>query len=357
MSFIWAFVAFAALIILHEFGHFIAAKAVGMRVERFSLFFPPAVVKLRRGETSYEVGAIPLGGFVKITGMNPEEEIAPDVLPRAYFKQPVWKRVVTIAAGPAMNVLIAIVLIFVLFAFVGVTRAVPTIEGVDKAGVAAKQIRAGDKLISVNGVGGEPADLIAALNATGCAGGAKIDGCLAEKRSTIEIDRGGRRLSFAVRPRYDAKNDRLRIGLTFGSAAVTEPVGEAAGHTLSGIWNVTKMTLALPARVFDAEKRKEISSAVGGYERTRAAFQTDAELVIQMIALISLSLAIINLFPFLPLDGGHIFWALAEKVRGRPIPTAVLERSSVIGIALIAMLFVVGLTNDIDRFRNGGFGP
>jgi regulator of sigma E protease len=73
--------------------------------------------------------------------------------------------------------------------------------------------------------------------------------------------------------------------------------------------------------------------------------------------LISLSLAIINLFPFLPLDGGHIFWALAEKVRGRPIPVPVLERASVIGLALIAMLFVIGLSNDIDRFRNGGFGP
>src|SRR3990167_5317118 len=114
MSFFFAFVAFAMLVILHEFGHFIAAKAVGMRVERFSLFFPPALFKIKRGETSYEIGAIPLGGFVKITGMNPEEEISPEVLPRAYFRQPVWKRVVTITAGPAMNILIAFVLVFVL---------------------------------------------------------------------------------------------------------------------------------------------------------------------------------------------------------------------------------------------------
>ncbi|MBI5310766.1 MAG: site-2 protease family protein, partial [Actinobacteria bacterium] len=91
MSFLLAFTAFAMLVILHEFGHFIAAKAVGMRVERFSLFFPPAILKLQRGETSYEIGAIPLGGFVKITGMSPEEEIEEAVLHRAYHRQPVWK--------------------------------------------------------------------------------------------------------------------------------------------------------------------------------------------------------------------------------------------------------------------------
>ena len=103
---------FAALIILHEFGHFTAAKAVGMRVERFFLFFPPAIAKFRRGETEYGIGAIPLGGFVKITGMNPEEKLPEEVAPRAYYRMPVWKRIVVIAAGPAMNLLIAFVLLF-----------------------------------------------------------------------------------------------------------------------------------------------------------------------------------------------------------------------------------------------------
>src|SRR3954453_2129798 len=101
-----AFVGFSALIMLHEFGHFAAAKAVGMRVEKFSLFFGPMLVKVRRGETVYGIGPIPLGGFVKITGMNPREELAPEVATRAYFAQPVWKRVVVIAAGPAVNFVI-----------------------------------------------------------------------------------------------------------------------------------------------------------------------------------------------------------------------------------------------------------
>ena len=100
MSYVLAAAGFAALIILHEFGHFTAAKAVGMRVERFFLFFPPAIVEVRRGETEYGIGAIPLGGFVKITGMNPEEKLPPEVAPRAYYRMPVWKRIVVIAAGP-----------------------------------------------------------------------------------------------------------------------------------------------------------------------------------------------------------------------------------------------------------------
>ena len=112
MSWVLTIAGFAALIILHELGHFTAAKATGMRVERFFLFFPPKVVSVRRGETEYGIGALPFGGFVKITGMNPDEDLPPEVAPRAYYHQPVWKRIVVISAGPAMNLLVAFVLLF-----------------------------------------------------------------------------------------------------------------------------------------------------------------------------------------------------------------------------------------------------
>src|SRR5438477_9754045 len=115
MPYILAFLGFAFLIIAHEAGHFAAAKAVGMRVERFSLFFGPMVVKMRRGETEYGIGPIPLGGYVKISGMNPREELPPEVEPRAYYNQPPWKRIVVILAGPAVNLVIAFVIIWALF--------------------------------------------------------------------------------------------------------------------------------------------------------------------------------------------------------------------------------------------------
>ena len=115
MSYLLAFVGFSLLIILHEFGHFAAAKKVGMRVERFSLFFPPHIWKRKRGETEYAIGTIPLGGYVRISGMSPHEELPEEVQSRAYLNMPVWKRIVVIAAGPLMNILIALLIFVALF--------------------------------------------------------------------------------------------------------------------------------------------------------------------------------------------------------------------------------------------------
>ena len=126
VSWLLAFLGFAALIILHELGHFTAAKAVGMRVERFSLFFPPLLARVRRGETEYAIGSIPLGGYVKITGMNPAEEIPPEVAHRAYYRQPVWKRIVVIGAGPAVNIALAFVLLTAYLLIWGTPVSTPT---------------------------------------------------------------------------------------------------------------------------------------------------------------------------------------------------------------------------------------
>src|SRR5436305_4076256 len=114
MSYFLAFAGFAALIILHEAGHFAMAKAVGMRVERFSLFFGPMLWSFKRGETEYGIAAIPLGGYVRITGMNPREEIPPEAVGLAYYNQPVWKRIVVILAGPGVNLAIAFVIVWAL---------------------------------------------------------------------------------------------------------------------------------------------------------------------------------------------------------------------------------------------------
>ncbi|MDQ3719457.1 MAG: site-2 protease family protein, partial [Actinomycetota bacterium] len=123
LSIVLAALGFMALVVLHEMGHFFAAKAVGMRVEKFSLFFPPSLFKHKRGETEYALGAIPLGGYVKITGMNPSEDLPDEVRTRAYYSQPVWKRVVVIAAGPLVNLVLAFVLLFVFFAAIGAETA------------------------------------------------------------------------------------------------------------------------------------------------------------------------------------------------------------------------------------------
>ena len=121
------------------------------------------------------------------------------------------------------------------------------------------------------------------------------------------------------------------------------------------MWRVTRLTVSAIAHIFQPEQRKQLTSVVGASKVTEQAFNQDASSALSLLALISLSLAIINLFPFLPLDGGHIFWALAEKVRGRRIPFEVMERASVVGFVLILLIFVIGLSNDISTLTGKGF--
>ena len=360
MSYVLAFLGFAVLIILHEAGHFVAAKAVGMRVERFSLFFGPLILKRQRGETMYGIGVIPLGGYVKITGMNPNEEIPPEVVNRAYYNQPVWKRIVTILAGPFVNILIAFVLIWVLLLSNGQQNVVATqqVALVAKSTPAAAVLKPGDKVVSVDGVGGSEAAIRGQIESHHCAG-VPVNGCLAATPAHLVVRRDGRLISVSARPRYVAADKRVELGFDFGSrvAGTTYPsVGSAASSSLSYMWFVTHTTVGTIARIFEPKDRRQISSVVGGYTVTQESFAQSTTRALEVLALISLSLGVINLFPFLPLDGGHVFWALAEKVRGRRIPFSVMERAGVVGFALIILLFVIGLSNDISTLSGKGFG-
>jgi regulator of sigma E protease len=358
VSWILAFVGFAALIILHELGHFAAAKAVGMRVERFSLFFPPLAWKIKRGETEYAIGTIPLGGYVKITGMNPAEDIPPEHADRAYYKQPVWKRVVVIAAGPLVNILVAFAIFFGLFVVKGQVVSSSAVSGVQNGSAAQGVLKPGDRIVAVDGVKGDPAVLRQNIGQHTCATGAKVDQCVAATAAAVTVVRDGKTQVLEIRPRYNKAEGRMLIGFTFDYKYDTLGPGTAASQSVTGMWNVTTATVSSIGRLFySSEARKQVSGVVGSYETTRQSFKADdLDLALQILALISLSLAIVNLFPFLPLDGGHIFWALAEKVRGRPIPFRVMEQASYVGFVLVILLFVVGLTNDIDRLRGEGFG-
>jgi regulator of sigma E protease len=352
MSWLLAFAGFAALIILHEAGHMVAAKAVGMRVERFFLFFPPKLWSIRRGETEYGIGAIPLGGFVKITGMNPDEELPPEVAPRGYYHQPVWKRIVVIAAGPFVNLVIAFVILF--FLSFDVAEPTSTVESVQPNSPAAAILEPGDELVAVDGRRGELSELRDQIATHECAGD-QTDGCRAETPAELTVLRDGREVTVSGRPEYDAEADRPLLGFAYGTQPLDPGIAGAAEWSVDRMWEVTSRTVSIIARVFDPEQREQISGVVGSYEVTRQSIEFDTRQALFVIALISLSLGVINLFPFLPLDGGHIFWSLVEKVRGKPVPFRVMERASVIGFVLVLMLFAIGLTNDIDRLSGEGF--
>ena len=367
MSWFLAFLGFALLIIFHELGHFAAAKAVGMRVERFSLFFPPLAWKVTRGETEYAIGTIPLGGYVKISGMSPREELPPEVAHRAYIRQPVWKRIVVIAAGPAVNLLIAFVLIAGIYAVQGAAVNSVSVNSVAKGTPAVGLLKQGDKVLSVDGVPGYAPGLSAkeigkrqlalraAINKHDCANNFRTANCAATSPAKVVVDRDGTKRTLLVTPRFDPPNRRMLIGITYGAYRDVS-VLRSAQYSGQAMWQISRLTVSAIGKIFyDSKARKQVSGVVGSYETTRSAIQLDTATALRVLAIISLSLAVVNLFPFLPLDGGHIFWALAEKIRGRAIPFVLIERASVVGFLLVAFLFVIGFSNDIGRLQGEGF--
>ncbi len=419
MSWVLVIVGFAALIMLHEGGHFVVAKMTGMRVERFFLFFPPKLVSIKRGETEYGIGMIPLGGFVKITGMNPEEleeaeaaagtdgtpygdpelaaatdagrdtpqgllervesagqapgereVLSPDVIKRAYYNQPVWKRIAVIAAGPAVNIVLAFILLTVIYLSLPVPKAI-VVDSVQAGTPAAGVLRPGDRLLAVDGVHATVPDLNKIddpnrrINAADdkfahltnlirghhCAGG-RSPNCISQTPVNVRVDRNGQIKTFPIHTYYDPVHHRYRLGIEFkavGSVTANQSPAEAAHLAVDKMWFVTSRTLAVIGRIFEPSQRKQISSVVGGSQALNQAIGFDAHQGLFVLAVISLSLGLINLFPFLPLDGGHIFWSLVEKVRGRRVPFYVIERASAIGFLLVLTLFAIGLTNDIGR--------
>ena len=359
MSYLLAILGFTVLIVLHEAGHFTAAKAVGMRVERFFLFFPPKLVSIKRGETEYGIGAIPAGGFVKITGMNPEEKLPPEIEARGYYHQPVWKRIVVIAAGPAVNIVLAFLIFFVL-AF-GARDINNSVGKIDPGSPASAHLRHGDHIVAVDGKRFADASTDDRLTHFGnlvaghkCSG-KQSDGCRAKRPVKLTIARDGRVQTLTIYPRYDPAVGRTRIGFSYGSTAADANPAQAANRSLSFMWLVSSKTVSVIGRIFEPEQRKQVSGIVGTTEVTKQAVDFGAREALTLIAIVSLSLGLINLFPFLPLDGGHIFWSLVEKVRGSPVPFRVMEQAGAVGFVLVILLFFIGLSNDIGRLTGEGF--
>jgi regulator of sigma E protease len=359
LSWFLAALGFILLIILHEAGHFTAAKLVGMRVERFSLFFPPLLVRKKIGETEYAIGAIPAGGYVKITGMNPSEQLSDEERTRSYYAQPVWKRVTVIAAGPAVNLVLGFVLLAVFFATIGYHEG-NGVGVVSKGFPAQGVLHKGDLLVAVDGHGGSVDKLANQIAAHRCTVKPPTDHCTAATPAKLTVERGGKRLTISMRPVYDAKLKKMRLGFGFDPNAgprQTLAVGRSFSRAGTSFWDITKATVSIPAKILDPKQRGQIHGIVGNYEVTRQTILHDTGDVLGIMAIISLALAIVNLFPFLPLDGGHIFWAIVEKIRRRPVAYSTMERSGVIGFALVLMLFAIGLTNDIGVLKGKGFGP
>ena len=362
MSWLYVFLGFCFLILVHEAGHFVAAKAVGMRVERFFLFFGPTIWSFRRGETEYGIKAIPIGGYVKITGMNPEEEVPPEHEENAYFRKPVWRRIVVVAAGPAVNVVLAFLILFGVYWSSGKPEVSRAVETVEPHTPAPGILRPGDRVLAIDGHAGRGKDsterseeFSKIVRSHECAG-PQVDGCVAERPLTLRFERAGQTHTDSVFPRYDKELGFMRIGFSYGVDNVDVGVGAAASEAGRAIWDVTSQTTHVVTHLFESQQRKQVSSVVGISDVGHQVVERSLEKALLLLALVSLSLGLINLLPILPLDGGHIFWAVVEKVRGgRPVPLRVIERATMVGFALVAVLMFIGLSNDIGRITGEGF--
>ena len=366
MSWILTILGIVVLIVLHELGHFAVAKAVGMRVERFSLFFPPKLIGVRRGETEYMIGAIPAGGYVKITGMNPEElaELPPEVAARAYYAQPPWKRIAVILAGPGVNLVIAFVLFWAvlvsgdlngagtlerLHPSIQTVVAVNPVQTVQPRLPAYGVLRPGDRIVAVDSHPATPESARSRIASHRCAG-IPLDGCRSTTPVRLTVVRSGRELSLSIYPRYDKAARRMLVGFGFHEAAKAFGAGAAAATALREMLGVTSQTLTSIGHAFTSEKvRHEFHSIVGITQIAHETVSAGAGYALVFLGFISLVLAVINLFPFLPLDGGHVLWSLAEKVRGRRVSLASMYRFSSVGIILLVFLVLNGLSNDISR--------
>jgi regulator of sigma E protease len=342
-----AILGLALLITVHEFGHFIAAKSLGMQVEKFYVGFPPAAWKKRRGETEYGVGIIPLGGFCKISGMTPEEEVPEGTGDRVYWKAPIWKRNLTIFAGPAMNLVAAVVILFGALAIQGMAQPSLTLDRVvaDQPAQAAG-LRTGDTLVGADGERwADWAEASAFLSAhpdeTIELTYVPAEGTGAGEEQTISVTLG-------TNP-----NDPDKGFLGVSPAIVSERPGlaKAAWLSLVGLkdvtWGVFYGIYLMGSGAVDVTGDEGAMGVVGIVDVSGDAVRQGWYPI--LLALLSANLAIINLIPILPFDGGHIFFNTMEKIRGRRVSPKVLERVVAVGVTLLILLFVFLTFNDLQR--------
>jgi regulator of sigma E protease len=400
-----AILGLAFLVLVHEAGHFYTARLVGMRPRKFYVGFPPAIAKVRRKDIEYGIGAIPLGGYVKIPGMHrpapsdvdahfgravgeaPQLHAPTERLKRllaegdfdlatgalvaleraaqetelsgaarkgvergltelgdglgrdAYWRQRTWKKVFVIGAGPGTNFLFAI-LAFTLLLALGPGRGTTTVAEVEQGRPAQQAgLQPGDRVVAING---EPVGYVGMLEEINDSNGKPLQ---------ITVVRGGRRVSLPPVRAFEDTDGRYRVGIRPEFESI--PLHVAAWESLRLTGLVTKEIGSVLLRLVQGSGREEISSPIGIVRGSSSALERGFETYFWVLGLISLSLALLNLLPLLPLDGGHIAFSIIEGVRGRSVGREVYERVSVVGIALVLTLFFIGLSNDIAG-RTGG---
>lgn len=344
-------VAFAVvlgiLVFVHEFGHYLAARFCGVFVEAFSIGFgkPFATWRDRLG-TEWRLAPLPLGGFVKMHGMEPVEIVTPEErarwLPgRAFQEKPLWSRAIVVAAGPIANFVLAVVLFFVLFATAGRPVIEPVVNGVVAQSAAAEAgVKPGDRIVAV---GGKPVGSFADIQ--------RFVEARPGQTFTLSVERAGHERTLSVHAGAEASGGR-KIGVLGVSGDTTKlvrlGVGQSVRAALGESWLVTAETVQ---GVWHIIATRRGTAELGGPLRIAELSGRVAALgvasFVSFIAILSINLGLINLLPIPVLDGGHLLFYIAEAVLRRPLSARAQEIGLRAGLALIVCIFAFATWNDL----------
>ena len=360
-SAIYFIIVLGILVFIHEFGHFVLAKKLGVGVLTFSLGFGPKLIGRKLGETQYQISAVPLGGFVKLIGENSEEEVKEEDRPRSFFFQPIWKRALIIFAGPFFNLLLSLVIfcsIFIVFGIPQEQLPLPSkIGGLNPDLPAMKAgLKKGDKILSIDGISVSTWDELANLIR-------KSEG----REITILVDRTGKLFEFKVQPVISKENLEKKsyyiIGIEPAIEEITfryKKVGvyKAISDGVFQTWFLTKLTVIFLEKIITGGiSAKNLG---GPIEIARQAGKQGGKglpYLLNLIAGLGIGLLILNLLPIPVLDGGHLLFIAIEAIIGRPISVRKMEIAQQIGLFFIILLAIFVFYNDIFRiFSPRGYG-
>ena len=351
---IFAFViVLGVLIFFHELGHFLVARFFGVGVEKFSLGFGPKIFGKKVGITEYRVSAIPLGGYVKMVGEEPDTAVEPDQVALSFTHKHVLKRILIVAAGPVFNVLLAVLIFYGIFQISGTIILKPIIGSVQEATPAqAAGLKEGDDIVDINGHPVEAWDQMARIIAD--SKGSQL---------AVTIRRDGTRQVVQLTPVLKTTKNifgedipRYVIGITAAGESYTQklnPLG-ALTESLIQTYNIIELTVVSVAKIIQGTvSTKTIGGPIMIAELAGQQAKLGATNLLFFIALISVNLAILNILPIPVLDGGHLLFFTIELIIGKPVSIRIREVSQQAGMFVLILLMIFVFYNDITRIFSG----
>ncbi|HZK10907.1 MAG TPA: RIP metalloprotease RseP [Atribacterota bacterium] len=334
---------FSVLIFFHELGHFIAAKASGVRVYKFSFGFGPRVLGFTKNQTEYAICLIPLGGYVKMAGEMGQAEVkeTSEEVPeeQRFDKKSLGIRALIVALGPFMNIVTAVIIFSLIFLVNGIPVVTNYISTVIENGPAEQAgIFSGDKIIAIDSTKMEDPNKIADI----------INKSSGEELQ-ITLDRGGEAIDVFVIPEYDNNYKKGLIGITFEISVEKINIFSAFSKGLITAGNIIKLIFSNTIEMITGKIPLEISGPLGIAQMTGEAAKLGFLNLLYFTAILSIFIGLFNLLPIPILDGGHIIILVIEKIRGKPLEAEKISFMYLIGISLMIMVFIIATYKDILR--------